>query len=311
MVRAHETAGETVLRSGCKINLFLDITGIRPDGRHDLFTLFWPLSEPHDCLRLSPRPHGLAVRCNAFDVDPAHNTLTSAWTRFADATGFAPGLDIVLEKGVPSGAGLGGGSADAAALLLWLNARAPSPLAADALAAVAEKVGADVPFFLRNRPALGRGVGEILQDFPDAALYRGLWLVLVRPPVAVSTAWAFQAFDRSLGPCGLSAMAENSAPDLTKTAAKDKNTNSRMIEPNCIRNSLETVVFAEYPRIAEAKMVLLRNGAAAAGMSGSGSSVFGLFREERTARAAPALFSGEFLAERGRAEGGGVWVQAL
>ena len=117
------------LRIGCKVNLTLRITGVRPNGWHELDTVFLPLAEPSDTLRLALRPGGgLALHCAEAGIDPENNTLTKAYRLFAEASGFRPGVDAVLEKGIPHGAGLGGGSADAAALLGWLNARAPEPL---------------------------------------------------------------------------------------------------------------------------------------------------------------------------------------
>lgn len=123
------TMETAALRIGCKVNLTLRITGVRPNGWHELDTVFLPLDEPSDTLRLALRPRGgLALHCAEPGIDPENNTLTKAYRLFAEASGFRPGVEAVLEKGIPHGAGLGGGSADAAALLGWLNARAPEPL---------------------------------------------------------------------------------------------------------------------------------------------------------------------------------------
>ena len=128
----------TELRVGCKINLTLRITGVRPNGWHELDTVFVPLPEPHDTLRLVPdEGSGLTLRCDTPGIDCADNTLTKAYRLFAEATGFRPGVEARLVKGIPHGAGLGGGSADAAALLGWLNGRAPDPLSPDTLASLA------------------------------------------------------------------------------------------------------------------------------------------------------------------------------
>ena len=105
------------LRIGCKVNLTLRITGVRPNGWHELDTVFLPLAEPSDTLRLALRPGGgLALHCAEPGIDPENNTLTKAYRLFAEASGFRPGVEAVLEKGIPHGAGLGGGSADAAVL---------------------------------------------------------------------------------------------------------------------------------------------------------------------------------------------------
>ena len=148
------------LRIGCKVNLTLRITGVRPNGWHELDTVFLPLAEPSDTLRLALRPGGgLALHCAEAGIDPENNTLTKAYRLFAEASGFRPGVDAVLEKGIPHGAGLGGGSADAAALLGWLNARAPEPLPLPELVGLAARIGADVPFFLYNVPCRASGIG--------------------------------------------------------------------------------------------------------------------------------------------------------
>ncbi len=131
-----DLAAAVTLRAGCKVNLYLRITGVRPDGYHELDTLFLPLPEPCDLLHVTPRSgQGIAFSCTEPDVDPARNTVTAAYEDFATATGFRPGLAVHLEKGIPHGAGLGGGSADAAALLRHLAAlcaeqapgKAPAP----------------------------------------------------------------------------------------------------------------------------------------------------------------------------------------
>ena len=142
------TMETAALRIGCKVNLTLRITGVRPNGWHELDTVFLPLDEPSDTLRLALRPGGgLALHCAEPGIDPENNTLTKAYRLFAEASGFRPGVEAVLEKGIPHGAGLGGGSADAAALLGWLNARAPEPLPLPELVGLAARIGADVPFF--------------------------------------------------------------------------------------------------------------------------------------------------------------------
>lgn len=318
-----------MLRSGCKINLFLDITGVRCDGHHELRTLFWPLEEPYDELHLTPGEQGSGFRlvCNAPEVDLKRNTLRSAWEAFARASGAAPDIVLELNKQVPTGAGLGGGSANAATLLLWLNAQAAagSALTKQQLTEVAGSVGADVPFFLLNRPALGTGIGEILQSCPDAGLYAGITLLLVNPPLSVSTRVAFSAYDANLlaktinsrpdgsvGPSAAGAVFDSDVPDstLTKIAQPDKEIHSLSmpcevsdcLSAHHVRNSLEPVVFAMHPELSRIKVQLLRYGAAASGMSGSGASLFGLFRDASVAsKAAQALLE----------TGVRVWMQVL
>ncbi len=277
------TDGTAELRTGGKINVFLRITGRRDDGYHDLRTLFMPLPEPVDTLRLRPAPgEGFALRCAEPGIDPLRNTLTKAYQRYAEASGFAPALDAELIKGIPHGAGLGGGSADAALLLNWLQSRAPRPLTAGDLTALAARVGADVPFFLNPRPSLAEGVGERLTpcepDLGDPAV------VLLCPDTRIATAWAFKAWDDWNGRIG-TPPALLRLP-LTADPKADKNHGSCLPRPLCVENDFEPVVFTAWPELARLKARLLREGACAAGLSGSGSSLFGLFREWGTALAA-------------------------
>ncbi len=272
-VRQQET-----VRTGGKINLFLFITGKRPDGYHELYTLFMPLPGPEDTLIFTPadRAGGVTVSCAVEDIDPAHNTLTRAYELYAEASGFAPAVDVELIKGIPHGAGLGGGSADGAQMLLWLQRHAPNPLAADRLNAIAARVGADVPFFLIGRPCLAEGVGERLTGVESGV--EGWNCVLLCPRVHVNTAWAYAAWD-----------AERASFSLTEKRKADKN-NRSSCQSFYGMNDFEPVVFAAHPVLAALKARLVREGADIAGMSGSGSALFGLFRDPaRAAQAACAL----------------------
>lgn len=262
------------LRTGGKINLFLRITGRRPDGYHELSTLFVRLPEPCDELFLRPRAGtGLKLRCSEPGIDASRNTLTKAYRLYAEATGFAPGLDAELVKAIPQGAGLGGGSADAALLLDWLQSRCPAPLDSSALNALAVRVGADVPFFFASTPCYGQGVGECLT--PCRPPLDGVYGLLLCPGVHIDTAWAYAAWDR-----------EGAAGALTAQGRADKNHPSSFFWSWTVENCFESVVFAAHPCLARLKARLVREGAAAAGMSGSGSALFGLFRDEAAARTA-------------------------
>lgn len=258
--------GEEVVSSGGKINLFLFVAGRLPNGYHELHTLFVPLPAPADTLVFRPaeRATGITVHCLESDIDLEHNTLTRAYTLYAEATGFAPAVDIDLVKGIPRGAGLGGGSADGAEVLAWLQRHAPEPLGEPELNAVAARVGADVPFFLLRRPCMAGGIGEKLVPV-DPGL--GGWsCVLVCPHIHVNTAWAYAAWD-----------AEKASFFLTEKTKADKN-NRSSCQSFYGMNDFEPVVFAAYPELAVWKKQLLQGGAEIAGMSGSGSALFGLFR---------------------------------
>jgi len=283
------------LTIGCKVNLCLNITGVRPDGYHELDTLFYPCKEPHDSLELEMTggAGGLALTCSDPSLEGPSNLAARAYEVFGAATGCRPALRAHLVKRIPSGAGLGGGSADAASLLGWLNAQGRKTgkgLSEDALAALAAGLGADVPFFLMNRPARATGRGDILA--PADVYLSGLSMVVAVPQERVNTAWAYAKWDearvskkgRDMNTSGDAA----AASFLTNPRAPD-------MEPLCVSgtfcaNCFEPVVFGAYPAVGRLKERLLALGAAAAGMSGSGSAVFGLFRHSAQADAAlPAL----------------------
>ena len=267
----------TTLRANCKVNLSLRITGVLPNGYHTLDSVFLPLPEPHDLLHITPGAQsGLTLTCSEPGLDPRGNTLTRAYELYADAASFSPPLALTLEKGIPSGAGLGGGSSDAAALLQYLNAKAPQTLDARTLNAIAVRVGSDVPFFLQTRPCRVRGTGDMLE--PCLPGLTGLWLVLVCPDVHISTSWAYAAWDTPRPP--------SSSHDLTKLDSEAKESIFRF---HCL-NDLEEVVFPAYPELARIKRDFLRQGAAAAVMSGSGASQLGLFRDQHAARCAAVSF---------------------
>ncbi len=281
------------ITTGCKINLFLRIVGIcnAPPykGWHELDTIFLPLPEPYDTLLL--RPHhglGLHIDCAEKAIDPRNNTLTKAYESYAKATGFSPSLHIELIKGIPHGAGLGGGSADAAALLGWLNAAAPKPLSKADLQKLAVDVGADVPFFLLNTPCHATGLGQNLVPV-ELSWLQGLYLVLACPNCKVSTPWAYGAYDEAMG-IGGSLDTEKDDRVFTKNLTERNQWAISFFVPEqdwmWIENSFEKVVFYRHPELAKYKAILLQGKAVAASMTGSGSALFGLFRSEHDANCA-------------------------
>lgn len=203
------------------------------------------------------------LECKAIPL--AQNLLCRVWECFAEKP---PGLNIKLIKRIPIGAGLGGGSADAAAFLGWLNARAQKPLGPEDLVRMAVSIGADLPFFLQDGQCRANGIGERLTA---VAVNPGPYLLLVWPGINVSTAWAFAAWD------------ELFRNGLTNMASAARNANSAGIN---LRNDLEMPVFARWPELGVLKEQLLVLGAEAAAMSGSGSAIYGIFSSQPAARAA-------------------------
>lgn len=256
-----------ILFPNAKINLGLYVTARRPDGYHDIATLFCPTAW-RDVLEIvpagAPRPEGapqftLTTKGRPIDCPPEKNLVMRAARAFADAAGCTRPYDIYLEKIIPDGAGLGGGSADAAFTLRGLNELEGNPLTAGQLHALAATIGADCPFFIYNRPMTATGTGTRLTPF-DLTLPQGV-LAIVKPDESVSTAEAYR---------GVTPQAP--AEDLAATLARDPaEWQGRLL------NDFEPTVFAAHPRLALIKERLLKEGALYASMSGSGSSIFGLF----------------------------------
>jgi len=279
-----------LLFAPCKINLVLRIEGRRDDGFHELDTLFYPLPDPHDVIHIEPAPagSGMSLHCPGVDCPTEKNLLWKAWDGLARESGFRPDISVTVEQRIPSGAGLGGGSSDAAALLSWLNAQAgDKALPPERLAALALTLGADVPFFLRCRPARAKGVGEKLA--PVDADLSGFTLLLLCPETHVNTAWAYKAWDETR--LGLP-----SPGSLTRilTAPEEVDTGSLCPWPLCLENDFESAVFPAFPGLRRLKEEALRLGAAGVVMSGSGASIVAAFRDFDAAQgAATALRDGD------------------
>ncbi len=277
-----------ILTAPSKINLYLEIKDVRDDGYHELLTLFLPVAEPHDTLTVSTNGVGFTLECPDFpELETSENLLYKTWESFGKTTGYQPHLHILLDKCIPMGAGLGGGSSDAATLLSWLNHKAgDAALPADALNALAVKLGADVPFFLQGGPAWAEGIGEKLTS--ATVDLHGMHLVLVCPNVHVNTGWAYGAWDAMNMADGK--LRRDRKTPLTSSAAGNKE--SLPVPAVGVFNDFEAPVFQEFPILREIKEELLRQGAAAAAMSGSGASLFGLFRNRSHAQSAADSFRG-------------------
>ncbi|MFW6324103.1 MAG: 4-(cytidine 5'-diphospho)-2-C-methyl-D-erythritol kinase [Desulfovibrionales bacterium] len=253
------------LFAGCKINIYLNVLFRRADGYHELESLFLPLKSPADILHVRPAPgRGFTLSCSDPALSGTENILYTAYDLFSRETGFQPELTLHLEKKIPAGAGLGGGSSDAAVLLGYLNSLLEEPLPLESLARLALQIGADVPFFLYNQPALVQGIGESVKQV--SIQMEELDLLLVCPEVSVSTKEAYERWQAH----------PSSLPSLTSSRAADNG--SFCISDVVLFNSLEPAVFALYPLLRELKIDLLEQGAAGCVMSGSGSSLCAFFR---------------------------------
>jgi 4-diphosphocytidyl-2-C-methyl-D-erythritol kinase len=252
-------------RAHAKVNLDLRVLGTRADGFHELRTVFQTI-ELHDTLTFADRPGPFAVKCRAPGVPLDDSNLVwraaaALWKALGRA-GDPRDVLVTIEKAIPLQAGLGGGSADAAAALVGL-ARLWGGVPATLLREVASGIGADVAFFLSGGTALGLGRGEEIYPLVDLPPH---WIVIVHPPFGVSTAEAYSWYDddRAAGLKETRELQILPVPWPTRAA--------QMV------NDLEPPVVRRHPEITALKGSLREAGAVASAMSGSGSAVFGLFR---------------------------------
>ena len=268
-------------RAHAKINLDLRVLGTRPDGFHELRTVFQAVAL-HDTVTCVPRPGPMAIECEVAGVplDGGNLVWKAADVLWRSIRRLGPPRDVLirLDKRIPLQAGLGGGSADAAATLLALVRLWRIPVRPSQLTDIAATLGADVPFFLSGGTALGLGRGD--EVYPLADLPRH-WIVLVIPGFGVSSADAYKWYDeeRDLGR-GPSAREPQHVPGPWPSRA------AQMI------NDLEAPIARHHPEIDQMKTALRRAGALAAAMSGSGSTVFGLFQRRKDAVTAVSRLSG-------------------
>jgi 4-diphosphocytidyl-2-C-methyl-D-erythritol kinase len=249
------------------------VVGRRPDGYHELESLFVPLdladevaldAEEAAATRIVLELAGEAAGIPA----DAENLAVRAGERFLEAAGLRVALRIRLAKRIPAAAGLGGGSSDAGAVLRGLAGLFPGVLDQGALLRMAVSLGADVPFFLDPRATLVSGIGERCEALPDP--WPARVLVLANPGVRLSTAQVYQAFD-ALAPTGVSG-GLRSLLEAVRAAPADRRALSALLE-----NDLEPAAVRLCPPIARLRELLREAGALAVGMSGSGPTVFGLF----------------------------------
>ncbi|MFM8566983.1 MAG: 4-(cytidine 5'-diphospho)-2-C-methyl-D-erythritol kinase [Gemmatimonadota bacterium] len=277
------------LAAQAKVNLGLRVLGREPNGYHQLETLFARIDLSDD-LVITRTASGCTLDCVGADVGPVGRNLAFRAARaYLEASSWATGLAIELTKRIPAGGGLGGGSADAGAVLRLLDAIAPTPLPQDTMASIALGLGADVPFLARTAPlALAWGRGE--QLVPVAAL-PAREILLALPPFGVETKAAFGwlAETRTGSPV------EPAAPVTAERVATWSSVAAWS------RNDLEGPVEARHPSLAALREAMMAAGAEVARMSGSGSSVFGVFSGEAPAAVAGAPQGTRFV--RGRIVG--------
>ena len=250
--------GTLTLPAPAKLNLFLHVTGRRSDGYHTLETLL-VMIDRCDRITLTPRDDLAIIRRRGpIEVAPDDDLAVRAARLLQRHCGVARGLMIDVEKRIPVGGGLGGGSSDAATVLLGLNRLWRLGLSRGALMALALELGADVPFFVFGEAALARGVGEVLERVSVPST----WFAVLVPPVQVSTATIF------------------AAPELTRQSPSAK---IQVFSEVYGGNDLQAVAVSRFPQIAACLDALARETGGRVAMSGSGSSVFAAFDAEDAA----------------------------
>jgi 4-diphosphocytidyl-2-C-methyl-D-erythritol kinase len=264
------------LLAPAKVNLSLRIIGKRPDGYHDIESLVQKISLM-DRITLKPGRKGrISMECS----DPSlpagpENLVWQAAEMILEKAGPQPqGVHINLEKRIPHGAGLGGGSSDAAAVLMGLNNLWDIGMNVDELAGLGEQLGSDVPLFMYPSPSFITGRGEIVKPAP---LWVNAVFVVVYPNVSISTKWVYSNFRLTNG---------NKNSRILALQGTERCELSSESWSDLLINDLEACVLERYPEVVRCKEELLQSGATASLMSGSGSAVFGLFAERQQARLA-------------------------
>jgi 4-diphosphocytidyl-2-C-methyl-D-erythritol kinase len=254
------------VKAPAKVNYLLDVIRRRPDGYHDLRMVMQQVNLCDEItITLTDTP-GISVTCGKNGVpDGPGNIAWKAANALLELSGGSQGAEIFITKNIPVAAGLGGGSSDAASVLMGMNELLRLGLSDQRLMEIGVKLGADVPFFIFKKSALAEGIGEALTVMPEMPR---AWILLVNPGVHVSTAWVYKNLqltnrgELNRLPCSYGSLEEVCS---------------------IFSNDLESVTIPAFPVIAEIKNAMLRSGALAAMMSGSGPTVFGLYPDKDSA----------------------------
>ncbi len=245
-----------------KVNLGLNIVSKRNDGYHNLESVFLPIPWT-DILEITPSKETTIITTGRTIEGNTNNNLCAKAIRLMERNFDVPNLRLHLHKILPSGAGLGGGSSDGAHTLLLINSLFALNASEEQLIQMAAELGADCPFFIKNKPQYVTGIGEIMEDI--AVDLKGKYMAIVFPEILVSTAIAFQGI----------------SPRPAKYNTKDILANTSIEQwKEYICNDFEAPVFKTHPIIKEVKSTLYKKGALFASMSGTGSAVYGIFSEK-------------------------------
>ena len=267
-------------KTPAKINLGLHIHKKREDGFHELETLFQMVAW-FDEMEMEGAPEKVELFCDAPGIpnDESNLVIKAARLLQNNFPGKCDGVKIKLQKNIPSGAGLGGGSGNAAGTLLALNILWSLKIPRDDLISMASELGSDVPFFLMSPCAIGTGKGEILQPVENPISF---YILMIYPGFPISTPWVYGNLKLKL------TKSENNISILKNFLMRSEFAQLGAV----LYNDLEPVVFKRYPEILRIKNELLSSGAGGALLSGSGSTVFGIFDNPEIAKKALARFTG-------------------
>lgn len=259
------------LKSPAKVNLRLEVLKKRDDGYHDLRMVMSRISLFDDITITLNNNDRITLNCDKRSVPLGkENIAWQAANLFKETTGLEKGIDIYIKKKIPMGGGLGGGSSNAATVLMGLNKLTGDSISRNNLLNMGLKLGADVPFFIFEGPALAEGIGEKLSLITDLPK---LWFVLVTPAIEISTGSVFNALNLLL-------TKNNENLNITRFNF------SILKVVEILRNDLESVTLNKYPEVRKIKETLQDCGSAGVLMSGSGATVFSLYRSEEEAKKA-------------------------
>ena len=272
------------LLAPAKVNLALDVTGRRPDGYHLLWTIMQSISIGDQVrVQVDPSADGIHLSCGRARLPAdSRNTAWRAAAVFIAEAELKAGVKIILQKKIPTAAGLAGGSTDAAAVLAALENLYPGRISRHRLFELAARIGADVPFCLEGGTVLCQGIGEVLTPLPA---WEDIPILLVKPGFGLSTPWIFGQF-----------RLDNPGPRPDQAAVlKAVRTRDLQALSAATNNVLESVSLAARPELARIKTLLAESGAGLTLMSGSGPTIFGLYSTRRDCEAARDYLTGKLL----------------
>jgi len=257
-----------------KVNIGLKVLSQRDDGYHNIYTIFQELNFG-DSIDIEKRDHGFKIIANV-DWVPTNksNICYKAYTEIKKEFSEVKGIHIKIDKKIPIGSGLGGGSANAAALLKGIKNIYKLEVTESKLEEIGSEVGADVPFFIRGKTQLGEGIGDKLTQLPKAII--GTYLLVI-PKISIRTEWAYSVIKNRLN-------------NQNKNAKFSSFSNEDYSSLQIFENDFEQIVIPAYPEIGAIKSKLLNLGARFASLSGSGSTVYGVYDDEASAKEAELLF---------------------